>query len=437
MLRRFYLHFMMLVAVFSSTVSVKAQDNSLIPAAGQKVYVPLSAKSVKGKMTVSSYSRNTINNFDYTLSFNGKELYSKHYVFPEPLGGYDNAIVEIDVPPYTELGEDNLLFTITKVNGERNNATIGYANVPRVTVTKVPKRKVVVEEYTGMWCGYCPRGIALMENLAHTFGNEFIGIAVHTYDALHCLDYSEKASEDRSRPLLWMNRSRKLTYIVAADEFKAEQAAGADMDIEVSAMWDKEKNNITVTPNVIFRVNREEAPYGFAYVLTEDGMSNPRWYQNNNHRGDIQYRGVSKEFDYFIDAPGEIYNLENNFVAIAAEGVKTAKTDLLKAPIKADEVLSHTYVFKNIKSQGKIQDKSKLSVCVLLINLNTGHIENAAKCSISEFSATAISPISEGSRTAVETARYTLDGRRIMAPQKGINIVKYSDGRVSKEVVTN
>ena len=99
--------------------------------------------------------------------------------------------------------------------------------------------------------------------------------------------------------------------------------------------------------------------------------------------------------------------------------------------------MSHTYVFKNIKSKGKIQDKSKLNVCVLLINLNTGQIENAAKCSISEFSATAISPISEGSRTAIETARYTLDGRRIMAPQKGINIVKYSDGRVSKEVVTN
>lgn len=84
-----------------------------------------------------------------------------------------------------------------------------------------------------------------------------------------------------------------------------------------------------------------------------------------------------------------------------------------------------------------MQDKSKLNVCVLLINKTTGRIENAAKCTISEPNTTAISTVSEGKDTAVETARYTLDGRRITTPQKGINIVKYSDGRVSKEVVTH
>lgn len=36
---------------------------------------------------------------------------------------------------------------------------------------------------------------------------------------------------------------------------------------------------------------------------------------------------------------------------------------------------------------------------------------------------------------AVETARYTLDGRRIDAPVKGINIVRYSDGSVRKVMV--
>ena len=73
----------------------------------------------------------------------------------------------------------------------------------------------------------------------------------------------------------------------------------------------------------------------------------------------------------------------------------------------------------------------------MLINIITGKIENAAKCSISEFKTTGISSVSEGTRTAVEAERYTLDGRRITTPQKGINIVKYSDGRVSKEVVTD
>ena len=291
-----------------------------------------------------------------------------------------------------------------------------------------------------MWCQYCPRGIALMENLAHKYGDDFIGIAIHTgrgYEPLNCEDYAWKAAEYKSRPSLTMNRDLTLGSYIAQTEFETERSKGAYMDLEVSAMWDKEKNNITVTPTVTFRLNREEAPYGFAYVLTEDGMSSHNWKQANFYTGQTQFHGITDELDYFVNAPGTIYNLENNFVAIAADGVMTARTGHLKAPIKADEAQSHTYVFKNINSKKVIQKKENLRVCVLLINTNTGKIENAAKCSISEFKTTGISSVSEGTRTAIEAERYTLDGRRITTPQKGINIVKYSDGRVSKEVVTD
>ena len=436
MLRNYYIQIITLIAIFLYTVSVNAQEYILMPTAGQRVYVPITAKSVKGKMKVSNIGRTTIQNIDYTLSFNGRELASEHYIFPQALGHNDDAVVEVDVPPYTELGEDELIFTITKVNGERNSATISYANLPRITVTKVPKRRIAVEEYTAMWCRYCPTGIALMENLSHTFGDDFVGIAVHVDDPLTCWDYYSKAKGNRF-PTVDMNRSHRLGYVLGVDEFKAEQEAGADMDLEVSAVWDENKNNIIVTPVVTFRVNRDETPYGFAYVLTEDGMTDSRWVQNNAYSCSHGDRGVTKEFDEIIDSPGEIRNLKNNFVAIAAEGVKVPLIGYIKAPIKADETQSHTYVFKNINSKNVIQKKENLRVCVLLINTNTGKIENAAKCSISEFSTTAISSVSEGTRTAVEAERYTLDGRRITTPQKGINIVKYSDGRVSKEVVTD
>ena len=34
-----------------------------------------------------------------------------------------------------------------------------------------------------------------------------------------------------------------------------------------------------------------------------------------------------------------------------------------------------------------------------------------------------------------EIARFTIDGKRINQPQRGINIVKYSDGTVKKVIV--
>lgn len=436
MLHKFYIQLLVLVMVSCYATDIKADDNTLIPSTGQKVYVPITATSVKAKLLVSNYGRNTIHDFDYTLSFNENILDSKHYTLPEDLNHNDGATIEIDVPPHTELSETNLIFTITKVNGDRNNATFNYATLPRVTVNKVPKRRVVVEDYTAMWCGYCPRGIALVENLANTYADDFIGIVIHSSDPLRCQDYDAKAYEDRSRPSLWMNRNRKLAYYIAREEFESERSAGADMDVDVTAVWDEQKNNITVTPSVTFCVNKEEAPYGFTYVLTEDGMSDPSWVQNNNFSQDTNELGISNELDEFIRAPFDVRNLVNNFVAIAAEGVGKPLMGHIKAPIKADQTQSHSYVFKNVSGKPIIRDKAKLKVCVLLINIQTRRIENAAKCSIADAIPNSISSVSDRKETAVETARYTLDGRRITAPQKGINIVKYSDGRVRKEVVT-
>ena len=180
MSKKLYLQFLFLVAVISYAGNVSAEDHNLIPSTGQKVYVPIAAKSAKGKLLITNYGSTVIRNFDYTLSFNGEVLASENYVLPEPLNHMEGATIEVDVPPHTQVSETDLLFTITKVNGEVNGTSVNQATLPRVTVTKVPHRKIVVEEYTAMWCGYCPRGIALMENLAKTYPDDFIGIAVHT-----------------------------------------------------------------------------------------------------------------------------------------------------------------------------------------------------------------------------------------------------------------
>ena len=173
-----------------------------------------------------------------------------------------------------------------------------------------------------------------------------------------------------------------------------------------------------------------------AYVLTEDRMSNPSWAQNNNFSGKISLRGISEELDKFIDLPSVITNLPNNFTAIAAKGVYTPSVeDYIKTPIEIDKEQSFKQVF-DISRNKLLQDKSKLKVCVLLINLNTKKMENAAKCSISDAAPTGISSLSEEHSNAVEIARYTLEGHRIYTPQKGINIVKYSNGRMYKEIVT-
>ena len=436
MIKRIYILLLAIVATFCSSNRLYAESYSLVPSTGSKVYVPINASSGKGKLLITNYSNGIVLNFEYKLSFQGTIILEKKHIMKEPLRRMDVATVEIDVPPHNQLSETELQVEITKVNGEVNRATIPYATLPRVTVTQVPRRRVVVEEYTGMWCQYCPRGIALMENLENKYADDFIGIAIHSGDPLYCLDYAWNLGKVRGFPTLEMNRSRKLTYYTAINEFEEEKAMGADMDIDISAQWDSNKEKITVTPHVTFRVAPKDGAYAVAYVLTEDGMAKSSWMQNNNFSGNSSLRGISAELDKFIDLPSVIRNLPNNFTAIAAKGVYTAATeDYIKTPIEIDKTQSFKHVF-NISRNTLLQNKSKLKVCALLINLNTKKIENAAKCNITDATSTGISSVEEAQTNVVEIARYTLEGRRIFAPQQGVNLVKYSNGRVCKEIVT-
>ena len=419
MIKRIYIQLLTIIALVCYAGSLSAENDSLSPSTiDRKVYVSISDTSAKCPVLVTNYGTSSIQSFEYTLSFEGKIIQTKAYTFPKPLGKMEGATVEIDVPPHRQISKTMLELSITKVNGQTNSASVKSITIPRQTVKKVPHRRIVVEEYTRMSCQYCPRGLALMENLLNTYPNDIIGIVVHTSrDALHCQDYASKARDYSSRPTLVMNRNLFLPYHKANAEFEEEKAKGADMDIEISAKWDTEKENITVIPRVTFCLDREDAPYGFAYVLIEDGMSHPSWAQANAYSGRTVESGITKELDFFINSPYELRGY-------------------IKTPIIANETQSHEYVFRNISRNTIIQDKAKLSVCVLLINLQTGQIENAAKCSIDDATATSIVPLSQNQPNIREIARYTIDGCCILTPQKGINIVKYSDGSVRKEMVT-
>lgn len=59
----------------------------------------------------------------------------------------------------------------------------------------MPTRAVVVEEGTGTWCGYCPRGAVAMEAMYNDAARDkFIGIAVHNSDPMTVSAYDAGAS---------------------------------------------------------------------------------------------------------------------------------------------------------------------------------------------------------------------------------------------------
>ena len=54
-------------------------------------------------------------------------------------------------------------------------------------VSKVPStftKKVLIEEFTGAWCGYCPDGAHRVENLINDNDGRVVGVSLHSGDAM-------------------------------------------------------------------------------------------------------------------------------------------------------------------------------------------------------------------------------------------------------------
>lgn len=49
-------------------------------------------------------------------------------------------------------------------------------------------KKVLIEDYTGAWCGYCPEGALILKDLIHNNDPNVIGIANHNADMLEVAD---------------------------------------------------------------------------------------------------------------------------------------------------------------------------------------------------------------------------------------------------------
>jgi len=57
-----------------------------------------------------------------------------------------------------------------------------------IASAQAPVKKVVLEDFTGTWCGWCPEGTVVIEALDATHGANFIAIANHSGDALEVPD---------------------------------------------------------------------------------------------------------------------------------------------------------------------------------------------------------------------------------------------------------
>lgn len=410
------------------------------------VLVGLNDANAKASLMIDNQSRTPVTDIDYAIVVGSEESKTIHYTFKEALTRVYPQVIEVEIPPAKEIGVSEVSVYIKNVNGTPNTYYNPYFTVQRTTLSKLEKRKVVMEEYTSMGCHWCPKAVAAIDHLAKHYPNDFIGIAVHDRDILSCPDYNALKYKNQGRPSVIVNRrfTDKAIIVdspdaeekfVAKQNFINEQKKGAKALVEVKAVWDKERKNINVTTETTFRINDETNTYALAYVILANDLYDSNWWQANNYNGESGYKGIINEMDVFVNGSSDISGLHYHNVAVKTAGVDNGIVGSISTPIVVDKTQTHSYTFTNVGSDWKLKNKEKVQVCALLIDTKTNEIVNADKTSVLLNVDTGIDNNSVDATQKQEVARYNVNGELLVAPVKGINIVKFNDGSVKKVVV--
>ncbi|MBP6183947.1 MAG: Omp28-related outer membrane protein [Saprospiraceae bacterium] len=146
------------------------------------------SKSIAGAtqplaVTLRNLGLTTIQSVDVQWT-NGADTYIDTLTGLNLLTGQDYTITHSENILVQE-GNAQVDVTILNINGGVDeNATNDTRNLTITGVIPAPNKRVVAEEATGTWCGWCPRGAVFMDAMAHDYPGYFIPIAVHNSDPM-------------------------------------------------------------------------------------------------------------------------------------------------------------------------------------------------------------------------------------------------------------
>lgn len=396
---------------------------------------------VKGKsknVAVSLWNIGSkLTSIDYTIALDGKAGAEQHLDFGKDFGLGGTHSVEIPFAAASELGASTVTLTITKVNGEENACVKNSATGTLYTVEREFVKRSVAEQFTGTGCGNCPSGHVAMHNMHNLYGDQFIGIALHQFNAS---DPMYNASYDlgfTGAPQCMVNRSSGVLapYEQMPEVLKASLDEIALTDVTVTGTFAEEDTKVNATASVESLVAGD---YNIAFMLTADGLTGTTksWKQSNYFcKGGGRYNSQASMPDdlKFLWDMGSSYVETYNDVLISSSYVNNNNKATLPTLV-ANGTVSSEYTLK-MPTKRTLKEAIKhdqVYVVALLLDKKTGAIVNAGRARVT--GSTGIEDVTTGSEATV-VARYNVNGVQIAAPVKGINIVKMSDGTTRKVLV--
>jgi len=221
----------------------------------------------------------------------------------------------------------------------------------------VPNHKVVFEEGTGTWCGWCVRGAVYMDSIAEAYPNSCVPIAVHDGDPMANTVYDNGVSGLVSGyPSILVDRSKGDPTLGdpsdAFTEYTNHKNDFALADLSVDQTYNSTTRVLTLVVNAniasSFTNNNSLHDIRLAAVITENQVhgTTTSYNQHNYYAGGGSgvMQGAGHVFQNEPD-PVLAANMYYNYVARSILGGFTGLANSLPSVITAGNVYSHNFTY--------------------------------------------------------------------------------------------
>ena len=289
-------------------------------------------------------------------------------------------------------------------------------------------RTQVIEEGTGTWCGFCPRGIVTIERLQNESKTQknaapFIVIAVHQGQGDYFIEPMEVSDYRFLRfsgfPGGIINRKKKVDMSLQnTRDALRQQPQKTPFNIKTKiTKTDTFDYDITLTTTLGF--DNHNTTLRMQYVLIEDHVG--PYLQRNYFSGDSNHPWGNKS--------GSVSTFYNDVArAIYPVGSDAERVGVLPTEMRRGVPVSQTF---HIFLPGSVQNASRLRIVGLLLDTQTGEILNADQQKFPTVIGTSTgihAPLAPNAANASDAhsanaPHYDLSGRPISPAQPGLHIV--------------
>ncbi|MDE7419679.1 MAG: hypothetical protein K2N35_05680 [Muribaculaceae bacterium] len=374
-------------------------------------YLPLSGNGASVDFAIKNRALNELSSVEVTASVTGMPDIVKTFDFsPIPFG--QTTVLTLEGVKANEPAFVDFSMKLTKVNGEAFEGAALTATVPAYE-QGYPK-KIVAEDATGTWCGWCPGGIEALEYLKTTYPDRAIAIGVHNQDVMAIAEYQKFIEAYVSGfPNVWYNRTISQTpteiYTNVCD-FIDQVAAYFDFPSYANVTLDgtlKDEETVTVTASTEFAIGTT-VPHYLSFVIIENGVG-PYIQQNYFGQQRVAMNGWEKKSSRVSTVYDDVARYYNSY-----PGIKGS----LPSKIDANSPYDYTLDLPLTAVKG-----NEYSVVALLTNAATGEIVNATEISMTKDGTTAVDSI----EMDAPAEYYNLQGLKVSNPSNGIYLRRQGD----------